>query len=61
MSIDRRKFLKLAGLAGVGISLSAAEMMFKGTAAASSSHSKAMAKERLAMVIDMRKFRTEED
>lgn len=61
MSIDRRKFLKLAGLAGVGLGLSNADLLFKGNAAASSSHSKAMAKDRLAMVIDIRKFRTEED
>jgi len=61
MSIDRRKFLKLAGLAGVGLGLSSTDLLFKDDAAASSSHSKAMAKVRLAMVIDMRKFRTEED
>jgi len=61
MSIDRRKFLKLAGLAGVGFGLSTADTLFKGNALASSSHSGRMAKERFAMVIDTKKFRTKED
>lgn len=61
MSIDRRKFLKMAGLTGVGLGLSTADILFKGDAVASSAHSKTMAKERFAMVVDIRKFRTEED
>jgi molybdopterin-containing oxidoreductase family iron-sulfur binding subunit len=59
--MNRRKFLKLAGLAGVGLGLSTTGTLLKGSASASSSHSKAMAKERLALVIDIKKFRTEED
>jgi molybdopterin-containing oxidoreductase family iron-sulfur binding subunit len=62
MKIDRRKFLKMAGLAGVGIGLSSTDML-KGKAAYASSmaHSGSSASERLAMVIDIGKFRSPED
>jgi Fe-S-cluster-containing dehydrogenase component len=62
MKIDRRKFLKMAGLTGVGIGLSATDML-KGKAADASSvaHSESSASERLAMVIDISKLRSRED
>ena len=62
MKIDRRKFLKMAGLAGVGVGLSATDMLKVKTADASTmSHSGSSASERLAMVIDIGKFRSMED
>jgi molybdopterin-containing oxidoreductase family iron-sulfur binding subunit len=62
MKIDRRKFLKMAGLTGVGIGLSATDML-KGKAADASSmaHSESSASKRLAMVIDISKLRSRED
>ena len=62
MSLDRRKFLKLAGLTGIGLGLSATDIFLKNNAEASSGHSSvSTAAVRLAMVIDVSKFRTDED
>lgn len=62
MKIDRRKFLKMAGLAGVGIGLSATDMLkIKAADASSTAHSVSSASERLAMVIDIGKLRSRED
>lgn len=59
MKIDRRTFLKMAGLAGVGMGLSGLELIEPGTIAASLGSSSAS--ERLAIIIDMTKFRTMQD
>jgi len=62
MKIDRRKFLKMAGFTGMGLGLSAADMLFKAPAEASSGHSAvSTAAVRRAMVIDARKLKTDED
>lgn len=61
MSIDRRKFLKIAGLSGIGLGLSAADSMIKGKAHASEESSLPESGVRLALVIDVGKIRTSED
>jgi molybdopterin-containing oxidoreductase family iron-sulfur binding subunit len=63
MKIDRRNFLKMAGLAGAGLGLTAADILKAGTAQASSSaiHSRSSSSKRLAMVIDIKKVRNKED
>lgn len=63
MSMDRRKFLKFAGLTGIGLGLSAPTIFMKGAANASksASHSGAGATNQLAMVIDVEKFKTRAD
>jgi molybdopterin-containing oxidoreductase family iron-sulfur binding subunit len=65
MSIDRRDFLRLAGLAGVGLGLSAADLLIRKPADAANimleteeGHGPAT---RLGLVIDVKKFRTEAD
>ncbi len=61
MSIDRRKFLKIAGLTGIGIGLSAADLLVRNAVDASvASHAGSMAATRLALVIDVSKFKNEE-
>ncbi|MBI4826702.1 MAG: 4Fe-4S dicluster domain-containing protein [Nitrospirae bacterium] len=61
MSIDRRKFLKIAGLSGIGLGLSAADSLVKGKAHASEESSLPESGVRLALVIDIGKIRTDED
>ncbi len=62
MIIDRRKFLKFAGLTGIGLGLSGFEIFPKDVLEASTGHSTvSTAATRLAMVIDVRKLKTEED
>jgi molybdopterin-containing oxidoreductase family iron-sulfur binding subunit len=63
MKIDRRKFLKLAGVTGIGLGLSASDIFAPGTAVeASSGHSRvSTAATRRAMVIDVSKLKTGED
>lgn len=62
MRMNRRKFLKLAGITGMGLGFSAADILLKGTPEASTGHSGgSKAAVRLAMVIDIGKFQTDED
>jgi molybdopterin-containing oxidoreductase family iron-sulfur binding subunit len=63
MSIDRRNFLKLAGLTGIGLSLSAPSILMKSTvdAAKSAAHAGSGETNQLAMVIDVKKLKTGED
>jgi len=62
MSIDRRKFLKMAGLTGIGLGLSAANILGKGGAEASmESHTVSAAATRLGIVIDVNKFKSPEN
>jgi len=62
MSIDRRKFLKIAGLTGIGLGLSAADLLVKNTAEASvASHAGSRAATRLGLVIDVNKFKSDAD
>ncbi len=62
MKIDRRKFLKLAGLTGIGLGFSGINIFSKDTLEASAGHSSvSKATTRLAMVIDVGKFKTGED
>jgi len=63
MSLDRREFLKLAGLIGIGVGVSGTGLFLKGRADASgfSSSSKSLLGKRWAMVVDVRKFKTEDD
>ena len=56
MSINRRKFLKIAGLTGLGLSLSAKDFILMSPAEASSGHSLPSSGERLGMAIDVRKL-----
>ncbi len=62
MKIDRRKFLKMAGFAGVTFGLSTTDLLKGETADASTTavHS-GSSSNRLAMVIDIGKFRNSED
>jgi Fe-S-cluster-containing dehydrogenase component len=55
MNIDRRKFLKMAGLAGIGLSIGP-DFILMSPAEASSGHGLPSSGERLGMVIDARKF-----
>ncbi len=62
MSIDRRKFLKMAGLAGIGLGVSATDMIVGNTANASTaSHTVSEATTRLALIIDVQKFKSDAD
>lgn len=61
MSMDRRKFLKIAGLTGLGLGVSAGDMLFRSNASASASHEIAGSKSQLAIVIDVEKFQTDAD
>jgi molybdopterin-containing oxidoreductase family iron-sulfur binding subunit len=61
MSMDRRKFLKIAGLSGVGLGLSAVDIFGKNIANASVSHTASGATTRLAIVIDVNGFKTGAD
>jgi len=63
MSLDRREFLKIAGLVGIGLGVSAVDLVMRGSvdAAKVSLHPESAPKTRLAMVIDVSKFKTEED
>jgi Fe-S-cluster-containing dehydrogenase component len=62
MSMDRRIFLKIAGLTGVGLGLSAADIFVRNTASASmESHTVSAAATRLGIVIDVSKFKTPEN
>ncbi|MBI4843378.1 MAG: 4Fe-4S dicluster domain-containing protein [Nitrospirae bacterium] len=60
MRIDRRKFLQIAGLSGIGLGLSAADGLFKGKALASGAHSLPSSGTRLAFVIDVNKIEGED-
>ncbi len=63
MSISRRDFLKIAGVASIGIGFSATDLLWKDRAAALEpvSPGKGLTAKRWAMVVDLRKFKTEED
>lgn len=63
MRIDRRKFLKLAGLTGIGLSLSGANIFLRQTIGESAitSHSDSKTFTHLGMVIDVRKLKSNED
>ncbi len=61
MKIDRRKFLKMAGLTGVGLGLSGFELVKPGAIEASSANSLPSSGKRLAMVIDTRRRWMDED
>ena len=56
MSINRRKFLKIAGLTGLGLSLSAKDFILMSPAEASGGHSLPSSGERLGMAIDVNKL-----
>ncbi len=63
MSIDRREFLKLAGLTGLGLGVSGAGLSLRSKVNASQygpTH-EGLEGKRWAMVIDVRKFKTEDD
>jgi molybdopterin-containing oxidoreductase family iron-sulfur binding subunit len=62
MKVDRRRFLKLAGLTGIGLGLTGGNILLRGSVWASkpSLHSVSTSTQ-LAMVIDVRKFQSEED
>jgi molybdopterin-containing oxidoreductase family iron-sulfur binding subunit len=59
--MDRRKFLKMAGLSGIGMGLTATEGLLTGKADASSGHALPESGERLALVIDVRKIKNEDE
>ncbi len=63
MSIDRREFLKIAGLTGIGIGLGATNLLLRGGLEASQFEPppEGLTAERWAMVVDLRRFKTEED
>lgn len=63
MSINRREFLKIAGLGIAGLGLSATNPLFRNDTEALqvSPMPEALKAKKWAMVIDMRKFKTEED
>lgn len=63
MSINRREFLRLAGLSIAGVGLAATNPFFRSNTEALqvSRMPEALRAKRWAMVIDMRKFKTEED
>ncbi len=64
MSISRRDFLKIAGLSGLGIGFSATDLLWKRGRADAVEYMpspKGLTAKRWAMVVDLRKFRTEED
>jgi molybdopterin-containing oxidoreductase family iron-sulfur binding subunit len=63
MSIDRREFLRIAGLAGVGIGLSATSLLWRNRVIASEfvPAPESLVAERWAMVIDLRKYEAPED
>lgn len=63
MSIDRREFLKIAGLAGAGIGLAGVNLLFRTGVDASqfSPPAGALTAKRWGMVVDIRKFSTDED
>jgi Fe-S-cluster-containing dehydrogenase component len=62
MSMDRRMFLKIAGLTGVGLGLSAADIIVRNTASASmESLTVSAATTRLGIVIDVAKFKAPEN
>jgi Fe-S-cluster-containing dehydrogenase component len=60
MSMDRRKFLKIAGLAGLGLSFSAKDFVLMSPVEASEGHSLPSSGVRLGIAIDVRKL-TDED
>jgi molybdopterin-containing oxidoreductase family iron-sulfur binding subunit len=62
MKMDRRRFLKLAGLTGIGLGLAGSNILLRKTVWASkpSLHSVSISTQ-LAMVIDVRRFQNEED
>jgi len=59
--MDRRKFLKLAGLTGIGLGVSGTNIFLREIIDASTGplHSESETSKRLAMVIDVRKFKNE--
>ncbi|GBE36607.1 tetrathionate reductase subunit B precursor [bacterium BMS3Bbin07] len=63
MSISRRDFLKLAGISSLGIGFSATDLLWENRAEAIDymSSPKGLTAKRWAMVVDLRKFKTEED
>lgn len=61
MKIDRRKFLKIAGLAGAGLGLSGFEILKPGAVEASSASAVPSSGTRLALVIDTQRSWKNED
>ncbi len=63
MGMDRREFLRLAGLTCIGIGVGGAQLFVRARIASSefAPTDERLNAERWAMVIDLRKFRTEED
>ncbi|GAB4536191.1 MAG: 4Fe-4S dicluster domain-containing protein [Thermodesulfovibrionia bacterium] len=63
MSLNRREFLKIAGLIGIGVGVSGANLFLKGKVNASefASSSRSLLGKRWAMVVDVRRFKTQED
>ncbi|MBC8413868.1 MAG: 4Fe-4S dicluster domain-containing protein [Nitrospira sp.] len=61
MSVDRRKFLKIAGLASLGLALNPSDFILMSPAEASSGKSLPSSGERLGMTIDVRKFKNDAD
>lgn len=60
MGIDRRQFLKIAGLGSIALGFASTDLFLRDTEASRSMESFRGTK-RLAMVVDLRKFKTEED
>jgi molybdopterin-containing oxidoreductase family iron-sulfur binding subunit len=61
MGIDRRQFLKMAGLGGIALGFASTDLFLKDLSEASRSAVTSRGTKRLAMVVDLRKFKTEED
>jgi len=63
MSMDRREFLKFAGLTCIGIGVGGAQLFVRSRVASSeyAPAAQGLQASRWAMVIDLRKFRTDED
>ncbi|HDY71446.1 MAG TPA: twin-arginine translocation signal domain-containing protein, partial [Nitrospirae bacterium] len=64
MSIDRREFLKIAGLAGLGVGVAGMNLVLRDRAVDAAGflpEPKGLVAKRWAMVVDLSKFRTDED
>ncbi len=64
MSIDRREFLKIAGLAGLGVGAAGMNLVLRGRAVDAAGflpEPKGLVAKRWAMVVDLSKFRTAAD
>lgn len=63
MSIDRRQFLKISGVSIIGVGAAGANLLLRGSldALQTSPAEDGLKAKKWAMVVDMRKFKTEED